>query len=121
MKDFFNLADKITCVSFFPQGNQIAIGTINGKINIYDLLDQTVRYNYSFTCRNRVGKNSLGTKVTCIAFINKKNAIVTTCDSCVRLISMNDGKNLSKYKGYENEDSMIRASVDLSSDVIISG
>jgi hypothetical protein len=121
IKDFFNLADKITSVSFFPQGNQIAIGTINGKINIYDLLDQTVRYNYSFTCRNRVGKNSLGKKVTCIAFINKKNAIVTTCDSCVRLISMNDGKNLSKYKGYENEDSMIRASVDLSSDVIISG
>ncbi len=121
IKDFFNLADKITAVSFFPEGNQIAIGTINGKINIYDVFDQTVRYNYSFTCRNRVGKNSLGKKVTCIAFINKKNAVITTCDSCVRLISMNDGKNLSKYKGYENEDSMIRASVDLSSDMIISG
>ena len=121
IKDFFNLTDKITSVSFFPEGNQIAIGTINGKINIYDLFDQNVRYNHSFTCRNRVGKNSLGKKVTCITFINKKNAIVTTCDSCVRLISMNDGKNISKYRGYENEKSMIRASVDLSNDIIISG
>ena len=34
---------------------------------------------------------------------------------------MNDGKNISKYRGYENEKSMIRASVDLSNDIIISG
>ena len=121
IKDFFNLADKITSISIFPEGRQLAIGTINGKINIYDILNQQIRYNHSFTCRNRVGKNCLGKKITSINFINKKNAVVTTCDSCVRLISMNDGKNISKYKGYENEQSMIRASVDLNSDVIISG
>ena len=121
IKDFFNLTDKITAVSFFPVGNQIAIGTINGKINIYDLYDQNIRYNHSFTCRNRVGKNSLGKKITSIIFINKIQAIVTTCDSCIRLINMNDGKNISKYKGYTNEKSMIRASVDLSNDIILSG
>ena len=121
IKDFFNLTDKITSISFFPDGNQIAIGTINGKINIYDILYQQIRYNHSFTCRNRVGKNSLGKKITSINFINKTNAIITSSDSCIRLFSMDEGKNISKYKGYENEKSMIRASVDLNNDVIISG
>ena len=119
--DFFNLSDKITVVSFFPDGNQIAIGTINGKINIYDFFDKKIRYNFYFTCRNRVGKNSFGKKITSINFINKSQAMITTCDSCIRLFSMNDGKNISKYRGYTNEKSMIRASVDLSNDIILSG
>ena len=120
-KDFFNLTDKITSISFFPDGNQISIGTINGKINIYELLDQNVRYNHSFTCRNKLGKGRFGKKVTSITFINKKQAIITTCDSCIRLFSMTDGKNIFKYRGYTNEKAMIRASVDLSSDIILSG
>ena len=121
IKDFFNLTDKITAISFFPTGDQLAIGTINGKINIYDLLNQNIRYNHSFNCRNRVGKNCLGKKITSITFINKINALITTCDSCIRLIEMTDGKNIAKYRGYENENSMIRATPDLSNDVIISG
>ena len=116
-----NLSDKITSLSFYPDGSQIAIGTINGKIHVYDLMDNTGRYNTNFNCRNRVGKNSLGKKVTSINFLNKKNAIISTCDSCVRLLSMKEGKNLSKYKGYVNENSMIRADIDFSNDVIITG
>ena len=118
---FFNIADKITSLSFYPDGSQIAIGTINGKIHVYDLFSNSGRYSHNFNCRNRVGKNSLGKKVTSINFINKKNAIISTCDSCVRLVSMDEGKNLSKYKGYVNENGMIRADIDLSNDIIISG
>ena len=94
---FFNIADKITSLSFYPNGSKIAIGTINGKIHVYDLFSNSGRYSHNFNCRNRVGKNSLGKKVTSINFINKKNAIISTCDSCVRLVSMDEGKNLSKY------------------------
>ena len=118
---FFNIADKITSLSFYPDGSQIAIGTINGKIHVYDLFSNSGRYNHNFNCRNRVGKNSLGKKVTSINFINKKNAIISTCDSCVRLVSMDEGKNLSKYKGYVNENGMIRTDIDLSNDIIIAG
>ena len=118
---FFNIADKITSLSFYPDGSQIAIGTINGKIHVYDLFSNSGRYSHNFNCRNRVGKNSLGKKVTSINFINKKNAIISTCDSCVRLVSMDEGKNLSKYKGYVNENGMIRADIDLSNDIIIAG
>ena len=118
---FFNIADKITSLSFYPNGSKIAIGTINGKIHVYDLFSNSGRYNHNFNCRNRVGKNSLGKKVTSINFINKKNAIISTCDSCVRLVSMDEGKNLSKYKGYVNENGMIRTDIDLSNDIIIAG
>ena len=118
---FFNIPDKITSLSFYPDGSQIAIGTINGKIHVYDLFSNSGRYSHNFNCRNRVGKNSLGKKVTSINFINKKNAIISTCDSCVRLVSMDEGKNLSKYKGYVNENGMIRADIDLSNDIIIAG
>ena len=118
---FFNITDKITSLSFYPNGSKIAIGTINGKIHVYDLFSNSGRYNHNFNCRNRVGKNSLGKKVTSINFINKKNAIISTCDSCVRLVSMDEGKNLSKYKGYVNENGMIRADIDLSNDIIIAG
>ena len=118
---FLCITDKITSLSFYPDGSQIAIGTINGKIYVYDFLYNTGRYNHNFNCRNRVGKNSLGKKVTSITFINKKNAIISTCDSSIRLISMNDGKNLSKYKGNMNENSMIRSDIDFCNDIIISG
>ena len=118
---FFNIPDKITSLSFYPDGSQIAIGTMNGKIHVYDLFSNSGRYSHNFNCRNRVGKNSLGKKVTSINFINKKNAIISTCDSCVRLVSMDEGKNLSKYKGYVNENGMIRADIDLSNDIIIAG
>ena len=118
---FFNLSDKITALSFYPDGRQIASGTINGKIYVYDFSSNTCRFSHNFNCRNKVGKNSLGKKVTSINFINKKNAIISTCDSCVRFVSMDEGKILSKYKGNINENRMIRADIDLSNDIIISG
>ena len=118
---FFNIADKITSLSFYPNGTQIAIGTINGKIYVYDILANTGRYNHNFNCKNKYGKNSFGKKVTSITFLNKKNAIISSCDSCIRLISMHEGRNLSKYKGNVNENGMIRADFDFSNDIIISG
>ena len=136
--EYFNIVDKITSISFYPDGNQIAIGTCDGKIVVYNLFrrnfgnmdnskntsgiqEYKASYNKNFTCRNRVGKNSLGKKVTNIDFINRNVAIITTSDSRIRRISMTDGKMLNKYKGLVNEDSMIRASCDLCNDVIICG
>ena len=136
--EYFNLVDKITSISFYPDGNQIAIGTFDGKLVIYNIYrknftnfvnfknanykqEYIATYNKNFTCRNRVGKNSLGKKVTNIDFINKNVAIITTSDSRIRRISMIDGKMINKYKGHVNEESMIRASCDLTNDVIISG
>jgi WD40 repeat protein len=128
---YFNIEEKITAIQFYPYGNKIAIGTHNGKITIFETRenlektdnneDKYFYYKGSFTCRNRIGKNSFGKKITSIQFINKNEAVISSCDSRIRLISMNDGKKLCKYKGHINEDSMIKSSIDHNFDIIISG
>ena len=123
INDSLTLTERITSMAFYPDGTQLAIGTISGKINIYDYdsLNNTIRFNHKFKSQNKFGKNSLGKKVTSINFINKKNAIISTCDSSVRLISMDEGKYLSKYKGNINEKGMIKCDIDYSNDIIITG
>ena len=118
--EYFNIEEKVTCVNFFPSGNLISIGTHNGKIIIYDLIPK-ISYNCSFTVRNKLGKNSSGKKVTNIEFVNRNSAIITTCDSRIRYVSMPNGKLIYKYKGLVNENKMIRAYNDLNHDLIISG
>ena len=121
IKVYFNIQEKITALSFFPTGEKIAIGTHNGKIIIYEVRTDNFFYKGSFNCRNRIGKNSLGKKITSIEFFNKNDAIISSCDSRIRLMSMNDEKLIHKYKGHLNENSMIRSSIDYNYDIIISG
>ena len=118
--EYFNIEEKITTLSYFPSGESVAIGTHNGKIIIYDV-EPKISYNYSFFVRNRVGKNSLGKKVTNIEFVNRNSALITTCDSRIRYVSIPDGKMIHKYKGLINEKSMIRAHCDFIYDLVISG
>ena len=118
--EYFNIKEKITSISFFPQGDAVAIGAHNGKVIIYDI-EPKISYNCSFSCRNRVGKNALGKKVTSIEFVNKNSALITTADSRIRYVNMPDGKLIYKYKGHVNEQSMIRAYNDMLYDLIISG
>lgn len=118
--DYFNIEEKITALSYFPTGKFLAIGTHNGKVIVYNLVPK-ISYNLSFNVRNKLGKNSFGKKVTCIDFVNRNSAVITTCDSRIRLVSMPDGKLIHKYKGYVNEQSMIRAHNNSQNDLIISG
>ena len=118
--EYFNIEEKITTLSYFPSGESVAIGTHNGKIIIYDV-EPKISYNYSFFVRNRVGKNLLGKKVTNIEFVNRNSALISTCDSRIRYVSIPDGKMIHKYKGLINEKSMIRAHCDFIYDLVISG
>jgi len=118
--NYFNIGEIITSFSFFPDGNRIAIGTHNGRILVYRIFPK-ISYSFSFVCRNRLGQYSSGTKVTSINFTDRNRALITTSDSRIRYISMNDGKLLYKYKGHVNIKSMIRTCPDLCSDVLISG
>ena len=118
--EYFNIQEIITSVSFFPDGRKLAIGTHNGKIYIYTIFPD-LSYNFSFFCRNRLGKFSNGRKITSIEFIDKNNAIITTADSRIRCVSMLDGTMKVKYKGHMNNNSMIRCNVDFLGDMIISG
>ena len=118
--NYFNINEIITALEFFPDGNKLAIGTHKGKILVYKLTDN-IRYDYCFYCRNKYGVFSRGKKITSIHFIDKIRALITTSDSRIRLVSMDTGKMLYKYKGHQNLNSMIRSSTDLLNDVLISG
>ena len=120
-KDYFNIEEKITSLNYFPSGDEMAIGTHNGKLIIYELKGDKYFYKGSFSCKNRIGKNSFGKKITSIEFLNKNYAIISSCDSRIRLLSMNDGKIIHKYKGYLNENSMIKSCIDYNYDIIITG
>ena len=120
-KDYFNIEEKITSLNYFPSGDGMAIGTHNGKLIIYELKGDKYFYKGSFSCKNRIGKNSFGKKITSIEFLNKNYAIISSCDSRIRLLSMNDGKIIHKYKGYLNENSMIKSCIDYNYDIIITG
>ena len=118
--NYFNIKDIITSISFFPDGSKIAIGTHKGKVLVYKILD-SIQYDYCFYCRNKLGEFSSGKKITSIHFIDKIRALITTSDSRIRLVSMDTGKIIHKYKGHQNLNSMIKSSTDLINDVIISG
>jgi WD40 repeat protein len=79
-----------------------------------------LKYNFSFSCKNRLGKYSYGRKITNIEFVNRTQALVTTNDSRIRLVNISDGKMIQKYKGHLNEEYMIRAFVEDSNDMVIS-
>ena len=116
-KEYFNIEEKITSLNYYPKGDEIAIGTHNGKLLILELKGDKYYYKGSFSCRNRIGKNSFGKKITSIEFVNKNYAVVSSCDSRIRLLSMNDGTIIYKYKGYLNENSMIKSCIDYNYDI----
>ena len=119
--DYSNIGHTITSLSFFPDGSKIGVGTDKGKIFVYNLLPK-LSYNNNFFCsEKKFGMFHAGKKVTSIQFLDKIHAIISTSDSCIRLVDMSAGRILYKYKGHENKNSMTRGFIDVCDDVIISG
>ena len=119
--NYFNIEHKITSLSFFPDGSKIGVGTEKGRIYVYNTFP-TINYNNNFFCSNKkFGIFHGGKKVTNIQFIDKIHAIISTCDSYIRLVDMSAGRILYNYKGYVNKNTMGRCYMDLSDNVIIAG
>jgi len=119
--DYFNIEHKVTALAYFPDGSKIAVGTEKGRIYVYNTYP-TFNYNNNFfVSQKKLGFFHEGKKVTCIQFIDKIFAIISTSDSYIRLVNMVEGKIIYQYKGYVNKTSMTRAYTDLIDDVIIVG
>ena len=116
---YVNVAEYITALSFFPNGQFLSVGSSEGKISVYDC-EKQLRYSYSFNCRNKKGKYSNGRKITDISFKSDKDniAIISTNDSRIRIVDINDGTVIYKMKGHVNEEGMIKA--DINDSLVIS-
>lgn len=110
--------EYITSLNFLPNGNLIVAGSSDGKISLYDI--NNLRYLYSFKCRNKQGKFSKGTKITNITFKNINECIISTNDSRIRYMNINDGSLIKKFKGHVNEQGIIKVNYDDNYNIIIS-
>ncbi len=101
----------ITSVAFTPDARIVIAGLYNGVCTFY--LTDGLRYLTQVECRNRKGSMKRGRKVTGLEFINSgSHLLVTTNDSRLRLISMEDFSMTHKYKGLVNKTCQIRASFE---------
>ena len=55
-------------------------------------------------CKNRSGKFALGRKVSGIQFINLKEVIITTNDSRLRIVNIDECLQKVKFKGFKGEN-----------------
>ena len=109
----------ITKALFFPDGLKLCLGSIKGNIFIYNVKDN-FSYSYSFHVRNRNKKGSMKKKITDIKFIRKNEILVTTNDNRIRIININDGSVLQKFKGHQNSEGMLKCDFCENYEIIIS-
>ena len=109
----------ITKALFFSDGSKLCLGSIKGNIFIYNVKDN-FSYSYSFHVRNKNKKGSMKKKITDIKFIKKNEILVTTNDSRIRIININDGSVIQKFKGHKNMEGMLKCDFCENYEIIIS-
>ena len=109
----------ITKALFFPDGSKLCLGSIKGNIFIYNVKDN-FSYSYSFHVRNKNKKGSMKKKITDIKFIKKNEILVTTNDSRIRIMNINDGSVIQKFKGHKNMEGMLKCDFCENFEIIIS-
>ena len=111
----FYVHEDITTFSFFPDGNKAAVGTHKGKIYVYTIFPK-INFEYKFDCKNTFGKPIIN-----INFYSNLYCVVSSLDSRIRFVNINDGKIIHKYKGHKNEKNKIKINIDTCNDIIITG
>ncbi|KAG7698537.1 hypothetical protein KL929_002833 [Ogataea haglerorum] len=113
-----NVRMRITCMEFSPSAEELFVGGEIGGFVILSVKDLDVIDKF------QIKRNNVAPRVTGIdAFETKDDVkmVVTTNDSRVRLFSFREKVLNVRYKGYNNEHSTIRASVNENHSFIISG
>eukprot|EP01029_Cantina_marsupialis_P006757 TRINITY_DN1745_c0_g1_i1.p1 TRINITY_DN1745_c0_g1~~TRINITY_DN1745_c0_g1_i1.p1 ORF type:complete len:544 (-),score=126.51 TRINITY_DN1745_c0_g1_i1:211-1842(-) len=110
----------VTSVAYSPDGERTVAGLYNGKC--YFFQSDGLRYFTHIDCRNRRGKDSKGRKVTGLEFTDEGRALlVTTNDSRVRYVQLDGFSVVAKFKGNQNSNMQIVASVDDNGERLICG
>lgn len=117
----YQTADLVTALAVHAETGLTAVGLRNGVCMVYETVQGgKLRFNGQVDCRNRKGRKASGRKVTGIAFFEDA-ILVTTNDSRMRLITLQDFSTRQKYKGARNEHAPIKASFSPSFAHVISG
>ena len=111
--------EVITKTLFFPDGTYLCLGSIKGNIFIYEVIEN-FRYSYSFHVRNKKGKGSMDRKITDIQFLTKNQILVTTNDNRIRILNINDGSVIQKFRGHKNTEGMLKCAYCENYELILS-
>ncbi|KAF8465233.1 WD40-repeat-containing domain protein [Kalaharituber pfeilii] len=113
---FWNeVPDLITAVAFTPDGRMAIAGCSTGLCLFYET--EGLRYNTQVLVRSTLGRNAKGSKITGIETTylppedtnGEVKILITSNDSRVRLYNLRDKSLETKFKGYVNTCSQIRA------------
>ena len=111
--------ENITKALFFPDGTHLCLGSIKGNIFIYEVIEN-FRYSYSFHVRNKKGKGSMNRKITGMQFLTKTQLLVTTNDNRIRILNINDGTVIQKFRGHKNSEGMLKCDYCENYELIVS-
>jgi len=111
----FYVQEDITTFNFFKDGNKAAVGTVKGKIFVF-LIFPKINFEYKFECKNTFGKPIIN-----INFYSNNLCAISSLDSRIRLVNIEDGKIIHKYKGHKIEQNKIKMNIDSCNDIIITG
>ena len=111
----FYIQEDITTFNFFKDGNKAAVGTVKGKIFVF-LIFPKINFEYKFECKNTFGKPIIN-----INFYSNNLCAISSLDSRIRLVNIEDGKIIHKYKGHKIEQNKIKMNIDSCNDIIITG
>lgn len=109
----------ITSARFSNDGRLVLAGSHNGKLSIFDV--DRLQFRTTLEVKSRRGKNSKGHKITGIDMVGDEKVLVTTSDSRIRLYNLSNYSESCKYKGFVNQDSLVKASLSPGCRYIISG
>ena len=90
-------------------GRLVLAGSHNGKLSIFDV--DRLQFRTTLEVKSRRGKNSKGHKITGIDMVGDEKVLVTTSDSRIRLYNLSNYSESCKYKGFVNQDSLVKASL----------
>ncbi|KAL8720825.1 MAG: hypothetical protein Q9225_002379 [Loekoesia sp. 1 TL-2023] len=101
---------KDSVSSLHVLGYEIIVGSVDGKMRLYDL-----RMGMMYV-------DTIGYPITSVQQTSDGNAVlVSTLDSVIRLIDKSNGQMLQSYRGHTNKDYRIRSCLGLGDAAVISG
>ena len=118
----YQTPDLVTALACSPDTHLVIVGLRQGLCIVYEAsVDVKLKFLSQVYCKNRKGRKAKGRKVTGIEFLDESQFLVTTNDSRVRLMNLQDFTMVQKYKGCKNEQAPIKATFSHNFSHVISG